>query len=195
MTISANDIQTLRHATGVGMMEAKEALLEAAGDQRLAMDNLRKAGKKIAAAKSSRTVKEGTVGSYVHANGKIAAIVALACETDFVARTDDFQHLAHNLALHVAAANPLYLQPADVPAEIVAQETEIYRAQLKAEGKPERMWETIIPGKLQKFYAETCLLEQPFVKDDQLTVRQLLEAAVAKLGENIQILSFARLNV
>lgn len=193
--ISTQDIQALRQETGVGMMEAKKALAAAAGDRKLAIEALRKAGKKIAAAKSARQVKEGTVGWYIHANNKVAALVALACETDFVARTEDFKNLAHDLAIHIAAANPIYLQASDVPANIVAKEEEVYRAQLQSEGKPEKMWDKILPGKLQKYFAESCLLEQPFVKDDAITVKQLLETAVTKLGENIQITSFSRLIV
>lgn len=193
--ITPQDIKALREETGVGMMEAKKALAAADGDRKLAIEALRKAGTKIAAAKSARQVKEGTIGYYVHANHKVAALVALACETDFVARTDDFKNLAHDLAIHVAAANPLYLQPSDVPANIVAKEEEVYRAQLQAAGKPEKMWDKILPGKLQKYFAEICLLEQPFVKDDKIIVKQLLESSIAKLGENIQVTSFSRLLV
>ncbi len=191
--ITTADIQTLRQQTGVGVLEAKKALHEADGDQVKALENLRKAGKKLAAGKSSRTVKEGVVGAYVHANQKVAAIVAVACETDFVARTDDFKSLAHNLALHVAAASPLYLRAEDVPPATVKKEREIYRQQLKTEGKPAKMLDSIIAGKLKKFYAETCLLEQPFVKDEAMSVREVVQAAIAKLGENIQVVSFSRL--
>lgn len=193
--ISPTDIQTLRQRTGVGMMEAKKALTAADGDPVKALENLRKAGMKIAASKSSRTVTEGAIGTYVHANHKVAALVALACETDFVARTEDFRHLAHDLALHVAAANPLYLQAADIPAAIVEKEQEIYREQLRTEGKPEKMWPGIINGKLKKYFGEVCLLDQPYVKDDTQSVQAVLQAAVVKLGENIQISSFARLAV
>lgn len=193
--ITTADIQALRQQTGVGMMEAKKALTEANGDAALAMENLRKAGKKLAASKSERAVKEGQVGMYVHANGKVAAMVAVACETDFVARTDDFKNLAHDIALHIAAANPLYLQATDVPAEVLEKEREIYREQLKTEGKPEKMWDNIIEGKLKKYYAETCLLDQLYVKDDSLTIRDLVQQTVAKIGENVQIASFARLAI
>jgi elongation factor Ts len=194
-TITTADIQALRQQTGVGMMEAKKALVAANGDAQLAIDNLRKAGMKMAAAKSERTVKEGVVGTYLHANGKVAALVAVACETDFVARTKDFQDLAHDLAVHVAAANPQYLQPSDVPADVVAKEREIYQQQLKTEGKPEKMWDNIIEGKLKKFYADTCLLNQTYVKDDSLTITELVQQGVAKLGENIQVVSFSRLAI
>lgn len=195
MSFTTKDIQWLRQQTGVGMMEAKKALTAVNGDRDQAIENLRKAGKKIAASKSTRQVKEGVIGSYVHSNGKVAALVALACETDFVARTDDFKHLAHDLAVHVAAANPLYLQPSDIPPSVIAKEEEIYREQLVAEGKPAAMHDKIIPGKLAKFYSETCLLQQLYVKDDAVTIAQLLEHAVSKLGENVQITSFARLMI
>lgn len=194
-TITTADIQALRQQTGVGMMEAKKALTTANGDTVLAIENLRKSGKKLAASKSERTVKEGRIGTYIHANGKIAALVAVACETDFVARTDDFAALAHDLALHVAASNPKYTQPSDVPLEVLEKEQEIYREQLKAEGKPEKMWDNIIEGKVKKFYADVCLLNQPYVKDDSMTVQELVQQAVTKLGENIQVASFSRLAI
>lgn len=193
--ITTADIQALRQQTGVGMLEAKKALTEAKGDAALAMENLRKAGKKIAAAKSERAVKEGQVGTYVHANGKVAALVAVACETDFVARTDDFKNLAHDIALHIAAANPSYLQADDIPQTVLDKEREIYREQLKTEGKPEKMWDNIIEGKLKKFYADTCLLDQVYVKDDSLTIRDLVQQTIAKIGENVQIVSFSRLAI
>lgn len=176
-------------------MDAKRALEAADGDVAKAIDHLRRAGRKVAAAKSERAVTEGVVGAYIHANHKVGALVAVACETDFVARTDDFRQLAHDLAMHVAALNPQYLKPEDVPAEVVAKETDIYRAQLKAEGKPAAKWDTIIAGKLKKFYAEVCLLEQPFVKDDSKTIGQLIVEAVARLGENIQVRGFSRRQV
>lgn len=195
MNITTADIQKLREQTGVGMMDAKKALTAAEGDMTAAVEALRKKGQKIAASKSDRAVKEGAVGTYVHSNGKIAALVAVACETDFVARTDAFQELIKDLAMHVAAMNPAYLKPEDVPADVVAKEQEIYREQLLAEGKPEAMLEKILPGKLKKFYSDTCFLEQAFVKDDSLTIAQLVESTIAKLGENIQVTAFSRLAV
>jgi len=195
MAISTEDIQWLRQETGVGMMDAKKALEAVNGDRQAAVEAMRKRGAKVAASKSERAVKEGVIGSYVHANNKVAAIVGVACETDFVSRTEDFQNLAHDLALHVVAAHPKYFSPEQVPAEIVAKEEEIYREQLRAEGKPEAMWEKILPGKMAKFYSETCFLKQPFVKDDSLTIEQVIQAAVAKLGENIVITGFSRLSV
>lgn len=193
--ITAQEIQALRQETGVGIMEAKQALTATGGDRIKAIEKLRKAGQKIAVAKSARPIKEGAIGWYVHANGKVAALVGLACETDFVARTEDFQTLAHDLAIHVAATNPRYLQPSDVPAEVIAKEEEVYRAQPAAAGKTRGMINKIIAGKLNKFYSEVCFLEQPFVKDEAVTIRQLLESAVAKLGENIRVVSFTRLAI
>jgi elongation factor Ts len=177
------------------MMDAKKALTAAEGDMTAAVEALRKKGQKIAASKSDRAVKEGAVGTYIHSNGKIASLVAVACETDFVARTDAFQELIKDLAMHVAAMNPTYLKPEDVPAEVVAKEQEIYREQLMAEGKPEAMLEKILPGKLKKFYSDVCFLEQAFVKDDSLTIAQVVESTIAKLGENIQVTAFSRLAV
>lgn len=195
MAISTQDIQALRQQTGVGMMEAKKALTASDGDMAKAIEHLRKSGLKMAAQKSERAVKEGVVGTYLHANGKVAAMVAVACETDFVARTDNFKELAHDIALHVAAANPKYLDASAIPSDVIEREKDIYREQLKAEGKPEKMWDKIMEGKLQKFYGEVCLLNQPFVKDDQQTIAQLVQAAVTSLGENIQIVSFSRLAI
>jgi elongation factor Ts len=131
----------------------------------------------------------------VHANNKVGAIVGLACETDFVARTDVFQELAHELAIHVAAMNPLYLSPEDVPAEVKQHEEEIYKSQLQTEGKPEAMWDKILPGKMEKFYKDNCFLNQPYVKDDSMTISQLVEQSIAKLGENIRVTGFQRLSV
>ncbi len=177
------------------MLEAKKALTEAKGDAALAIENLRKAGKKLAASKSARTAKEGTIGTYMHSNGNVASLVVVLCETDFVARTDDFKNLAHDIALHIAAANPTYIQPSDVPVEMIAKEKEIYCEQLKGENKPEKMWDTILEGKMKKFYADVCLLQQVYVKDDSLTIADVVQQAISKLGENIVISSFSRLTV
>ncbi len=193
MTISTSDIQSLRQKTGVGLMVAKRALEAAGGDLDRAMTELRKAGVKLAAKKSERVLKEGVIGTYLHSNGKVAAQVALACETDFVARNEDFKALAKELALHVAATNPRYVDRAAVPAEVVAEEQKIYRSQLKQAGQPPARWDKIVAGKLEKFYSEACLLEQPHVRDDTQTIQDLVTAAVAKLGENIQIVAFSRL--
>jgi len=176
-------------------MEAKKVLAAAHGDRAEAIKQLRQSGLKIAAAKSHRAVKEGAVGFYLHANGKVGALVAVACETDFVARTDDFKELAHDLALHIAAMNPAYLSADQIPVAVIEQERAIYRAQLRTEGKPEKMWNKIIEGKLEKFYREVCFLQQPYVKDDSQTIAQRIQTAIAKLGENIQVTSFSRLTI
>lgn len=190
---SAQDIAKLRESTGVGMMTAKKALVEAKGDFDQAVLILRKSGEKIAASKASRTMKEGAIGHYVHATGKVAALVVVTCETDFVVRSQPFQDLLHDLALHITAANPRYLRPEDVPADVLDQERQVYRGQLSGEKKPAALLETIIEGKLQKFYTEHCLLKQVYVKDDQLTIEQLIQHAIQKLGENIQVREFVRL--
>ncbi len=193
MGIDTATIQQLRSMTGAGIMDAKNALQEAQGDMDAAIEILKKKGQKIAAKKQDREANEGVVGVYVHANNKVAAMVALACETDFVAKTEDFQALAHDLAMHVTAAEPRYLKPEDVPIEDVEKEKEVYREQLKSEGKPEKMWDTIIEGKIKKFYSEVCLMEQAFIKDEDVTITELVTTAIAKLGENIQVKSFTRM--
>ncbi len=189
---TAQDVQKLRQATGAGMMAAKKALEEAQGDLAAAVDILRKQGGKIAASKMGRATSQGLVESYIHAGGRIGALVEVACETDFVARTEQFKILAHDLAMQVAAANPLYLSPAEVPAEAVEHEQQIYLEQLASAGKTGPMTAKIIEGKLQKYYAEVCLMQQPFFKDDQKTVAEVLTEAIATIGENIKIKRFAR---
>lgn len=193
MEIDISLIQKLRAATGTGVMDAKRVLLAANGNYDKAVELLRQQGQKLAAKKQDRATREGVVGSYVHANGKVAALVALACESDFVARTPDFQELAHDIAMHVAAAAPVYLAPAEVPADLVSQETAIYREQLKNEKKPEKMWDKIIAGKLDKYFQEICLLKQPFIKEDKKTIEQLIQEKILKLGENIQVKEFKRM--
>ncbi|MBI4089950.1 MAG: elongation factor Ts [Candidatus Kerfeldbacteria bacterium] len=193
--VDVSTIAKLRQRTGVGVAAAKRALETAAGDFDRAIEILRKSGQKVADSKLGRATREGLVGHYVHVNGKIAALVVVTCETDFVARSEAFQTLAHDLALHVAAANPRFLRPEDVPAEVVAKEQEIYREQLTADRKPAAVLEKIVAGKLEKFFEETCLLRQRFVRDENLTVAQLVSTAVQQLGENIQIREFIRLSV
>lgn len=192
--VDAKLVQTLREQTGAGIMECKRALAEARGDIRRAVEILRGRGQKVVQAKQDRETREGRLGVYVHTNGKVGAIVALACETDFVARTEDFQTLARDLAMQVTASVPRYLRPEDIPAEVVAAESEIYARQMEP-GKPASVREKIAAGKLEKFFAEVCLLKQPFIKDEGITVQQLLDRTVAKLGENIQITGFSRLTV
>ena len=187
-----NDIQKLRERTGAGMMAAKKALAEAGHDFAKAVDLLRQRGVKVAAAKGERTTGQGLIEAYVHLGGKLGVLVEVACETDFVARTDKFKELAHDLAMQVAATNPLYLEPKDVPQEVIEREQRIYSEQLAAEGKQPPVADKIIAGKLAKFYQEVCLMKQPFFKDDQQTVAEVVTAAIAALGENIKIKRFAR---
>ncbi|MFH0951634.1 MAG: translation elongation factor Ts [Patescibacteria group bacterium] len=193
MKISPEQVKELRSKTGVGMMEAKKALTEAAGDEVKAIEVLRKAGQKLTQKKAGRQAGEGVVGVYEHANQKVAAMVVLNCETDFVARTDDFKNLAHDIAMHIAAAQPDYIKPEDVPNEILAKEKNIAEESSEIKGKPEKVVEKIVKGKLEKFYSEVCLMRQPFIKDDAMTIAQLVEKAIAKLGENIQIREFTYL--
>ena len=193
--VSTEDIQKLRAATGAGLMNAKRALEEAAGDFEKAVDLLRAKGVKIAAGKGDRTTSQGLVEAYIHGEGGLGVLIEVACETDFVARTDTFKALAHDLALQVAAASPQYISPEHVPAEIVAREKAVYQEQLKEQGKTGPMVEKIIEGKLEKFYQEVCLLQQPFFKDDSTTVGAVVTAAIATLGENIKIKRFARFSL
>ncbi|MDP2586911.1 MAG: translation elongation factor Ts [Candidatus Komeilibacteria bacterium] len=193
--ISAEVIKKLRELTGAGMADVKTALDEAKGDEAKAVEILRKAGQKVAAKKADRATNEGLVESYIHLGGKVGALVSVACETDFVARTDDFKNFVHEIALQIAAASPMYLSPEQVPAEVIAKEKEIYAEQLKKEGKPQAMLEKIMEGKIQKYYSEVCLLKQLYIKDDKLTIEGLVEQNIAKLGENIQIKDFSRLSL
>ncbi|MFH0805056.1 MAG: translation elongation factor Ts [Patescibacteria group bacterium] len=195
MKVDTSLIQQLRELTGAGMMDAKRALEKTGGDLTQAVEVMRRAGQKIAAKKQDRATREGTIGVYAHSSGKLVSCVSVACESDFVAKNAVFTDLAHELAMQVAATEPTYVAPADVPADIISHETSILREQLQREGKPAKIWEKIIRGKLQKFYAETCLLQQPYIKDDSLTVEQLIHAAVLKLGENIQVKSFTKVTL
>ena len=183
-------IKKLRESTGAGVVDVKEALAEAGNDESKALDILRKKGQKIASKRQERATQQGVIESYVDANGRVAALVAVACETDFVARNADFKQFAHEIALQIAATAPQYVSPADIPAEIVEKEKEIYREQLKNEGKPAQIVEKILDGKLQKFYSEVCLLKQPYIKDDSKTIEQLLTELIGKIGENIKIEKF-----
>lgn len=194
-TTSLSDITKLRERTGVGVAAAKQALEAVNGDFDKAIEVIRRSGQKVAASKLGRATREGLLGHYVHANGKIAAVVAVTCETDFVARSQTFRDLVHDLALQVAATNPRYLKAEDVPAEVVAKEKEIYRDQLEAEKKSAAVINKIVAGKLEKFFEETCLFQQRFVKDEGVTIAELVTAAVQKLGENIQVREFIRLSV
>lgn len=190
--ISASAVKELREKTGAGMMDCKKALAEAGGDFQKAEEVLRKKGLSAAAKKASRAATEGAVGSYVHMGGKIGVLVEVNCETDFAARNDAFQTLVKDVAMQIAASAPLYVKREEVPPEVVAKELEIARAQAREQKKPEPIIEKIAQGKLDKYYKEFCLLEQPFVKDDKKSVQDMITEQVAKIGENIQVRRFAR---
>jgi len=192
VNINVNEVQKLRAHTGAGLLAAKKALEEAGGDFAKAVDLLRQRGVKVAAAKGERATGQGLVEAYVHTGGKLGVLVEVACETDFVARTDKFKELAHDLAMQVAAANPLYLEPGEIPAEVIEREKRIYAEQLAAEGKTGPMVEQIIAGKLNKFYQEVCLMQQPFFKDDKKIVADVITEAIAAIGENIKVKRFVR---
>lgn len=192
MGITASMVKELRIKSGVGMMDCKKALIESNGDFEKAIEYLRKKGMSAAAKRSSKAAKDGAVASYIHMGGKIGVMVEINCETDFVAKTDDFRALAKDIAMHIAAANPRYLKPEDIPEDILEKEKDIYRSQALAEGKPEKILDRIIDGKLGKFYEDACLLEQKFVKDTDISVRTLVNNMIAKTGENIVVRRFAR---
>ena len=193
--ITAALVKQLRDATGAGMMECKAALTEANGDLEAATTVLRKRGLAQAAKKSGRSTSEGLIGSYIHMGGKIGVLVELNCESDFVARTDDFQNLLKEVALQIAAANPTYVRREDVPAEILERERGIYRAQMENSGKPPQVIEKIVEGKLGSFYEQVCLVDQASIRDPKQTVGAALQAAIAKLGENISVARFVRFKV
>jgi len=192
LNITSAMVKQLRDKTGAGMMDCKEALTASDGNFVQAIDYLRKKGMAMATKRSSKAAKEGTVASYIHMGGRIGVLVELNCETDFVAKTSDFQNLAKDLAMHVAAANPLYLKPEDIPADALEREKDIYRSQAAQEKKPEKIWEKIIEGKLKKYYEDVCFLEQKFVKNTDITVGALVKELIAKTGENIIVRRFAR---
>jgi elongation factor Ts len=192
MAISADRVKELREKTGAGMMDCKRALSETEGDIEKAIDYLRQKGLSDAAKRTGRTASEGVIGSYIHPGGKIGVVVEVNCESDFVARTEEFQLLVKDLAMHVAASNPLYLRREEVPEEVIAREKNIYEVQAKEGGKPEKIVERIVQGKLEKFFQDVCFLEQPFVKDPDISVNQRVSSAVAKLGENIVVRRFQR---
>ena len=190
--ISAGAVKELRERTGSGMMDCKKALAETNGDVEKAIDYLREKGLAKAAKKASRTASDGRIFHYVHNNFKVGALLELNSETDFVAKTDEFNALGHEIAMHITAANPLYLRPEDVPAEDLEREKEIYRQQLRDEGKPEDRIEKIVEGKVRKFYETTCLMEQAYIRDPDKKIGDLVVEMIAKLGENIVIKRFAR---
>jgi elongation factor Ts len=192
MTISADFVKELRERTGIGMMECKKALEESNGDIEKAITVLRKKGHARAKDKMERRAKEGAVGSYIHLNGKIGVLVEVNCESDFVARNEEFQGLVKNIALHIAAANPQYVSSEDIPQEILEEEKDIIREQFKDSGKPPEIVDKIVQGKLSKFYQEACLLDQPYIKEDKMAVKELVTSFIAKFGENVVIRRFAR---
>lgn len=190
--VSPNLVRELRERTGAGMMDCKKALAESSSDLDKATVYLREKGLAAAAKRAGRTAADGVVASYIHAGGKIGVLIEVNCETDFVARTDDFQGLVKELAMQIAAANPRYVRREEVPAAVIEQERSIYAAQAASSGKPPAVIEKMVTGKVEKFYADVCLLEQPFIKDPDKAVGQLLSDAVSKMGENIVVRRFAR---
>ena len=195
VTITAEQVKRLREKTGAGMMECKSALQETGGNEEQAIDLLRKKGLASAAKRAGRATSNGLVGSYIHMGGKVGVLVEVNCETDFVARTEDFQTLVKEIALHIAAADPRYVRREDVPAEVLEKEKEIYRAQFADSGKPATVVDKIIEGKLGSFYSQIVLLDQPSVRDPNVTIAQLIAQAAAKTGENITVSRFARFKV
>jgi len=193
--VSANMVKELREKTGAGMMDCKKALAETGGDFQKALDYLRQKGLATAAKRAGRIASEGRVGSYIHAGGKIGVMVEVNCETDFVAKTDDFQAFAKDMAMQIAASNPSYVRREEVTPEVLEREKEIYRAQARDAKKPEKVMDKIVEGKLEKFYSEVCLLEQAFVKDPDVAVQDLLNGLIGKLGEKIEIRRFTRYQV
>jgi elongation factor Ts len=192
MEINAALVKKLRDATGAGMMECKAALIEAQGNLEEATTILRKRGLAQATKKAGRSTNEGLIGSYIHMGGKIGVLVEVNCESDFVARTDDFQNLAREIAMHIAAASPQYARREDVPADVLERERAIYRAQIEGQNKPPAVIEKIVEGKLSSFYEQVCLMDQPSIRDPKLTIGQIVQAAIAKMGENIAIARFVR---
>ncbi|MBV9574988.1 MAG: translation elongation factor Ts [Acidobacteriales bacterium] len=193
--ISASQVKDLREKTGAPMMDCKQALTEAKGDMEQAVVVLRKRGLSVAAKKSARVTSEGAVESYIHAGGKIGVLVEVNCESDFVARTQDFKELVHDIAMHIAATNPTFVRKEDVTKQAFEREADIYRSQAAKTGKPPQVVEKIVEGKMGKFYEDVCLLEQPFIKDQTISIAQLIAIKIGKLGENIAVRRFARFKV
>ncbi|MEI7637380.1 MAG: translation elongation factor Ts [Syntrophus sp. (in: bacteria)] len=192
MNITVDMVKELRIKTNAGMMDCKAALAASSGDFEKAVDYLRKKGMSAATKRSSKAAKDGTIAFYIHMGGKIGVLVELNCETDFVAKTEAFQVLAKDLAMHVAASNPVYVRPEEIPTDALEREKEIYKSQLVTEKKPEKIWDKIIDGKLKKFYEEVCLLQQKFIKNTDITVETLVNEMIAKTGENIIVRRFVR---
>jgi elongation factor Ts len=192
MVITADIVKQLREKTGAGMMDCKAALTEAGGDMEKAIEILRKKGLASAAKRAGRATKDGIIGHYIHMGGKVGVLVEVNCETDFVARTEDFQALAKELAMHVAAADPRYVKREDIQGDVIEKEREIYREQMASSGKPANVIEKIIEGKLEDFYKQVCLLDQPSIRDPKVTVKQMIANAAAKTGENVTVSRFVR---
>ena len=195
MTISAQQVKQLRDKTGAGMMECKKALIDVDGDVEAAVKVLRERGLAAASKRSSRDTREGIIGEYVHAGGKLGVIVEVNCETDFVARTPEFQAFVKDIAMQVAASNPIFVSRDEVPTDTLERESEIFRNQALTEGKPEHIADKIVEGRLKKYYAEVCLLEQPFIKDSDMTIEELLKSQIATIKENITVRRFVRFEV
>lgn len=192
MAITAEMVKQLRDRTGAGMMDCRGALADSGGDMDKAIELLRKKGVASAAKRAGRATNQGVIGHYIHMGGKVAVLAEVNCETDFVARTDDFQTLAREIAMHIAAADPKFVRREEVPADVLDKEKEIYRAQMADSGKPANIIDKIVEGKLGSFYAQTCLMEQASVRDPNVTIQQMLQAATAKTGENITVSRFVR---
>ena len=195
MEITAKMVKELRESTGAGMMDCKKALGECDGDMDKAVDYLRKKGIASASKKEGRATSQGIVGSYIHMGGKVGVLVEVACETDFVARTDNFQDFVHNVAMHIAAASPLAVTREEVDSSLIEKEKEIYRAQMEEQGKPAEMIEKIVGGKVDKYYSEIVLMEQKYVKDPDVTIEDYLKSTIGELGENMQIKRFTRFQI
>jgi elongation factor Ts len=193
--ISAGLVKELREKTGAGMMDCKNALSEVNGDIEKAIEFLRKKGLATAQKRAGRALNEGIIQSYIHMTGKLGVMVEVNCETDFVAKNEDFQEFAKNIAMHIAASNPLGITPEDIHEDVIEKEKEIYRAQALEMGKPEKVVDKIVEGKLNKFYEESCLLNQPYVRDTDLSIADLLNTLIAKIGENISIKRFVRYQI
>lgn len=194
-TISAATVKQLREKTGAGIMDCKEALSECNGDISKAVDFLRKKGLATAAKRAGRATTEGIIESYIHMDNKLGVLVEINCETDFVAKNDDFKEFAKNIAMHITATNPVSIRPEDVPKETIDKEKEIYRAQVLEMGKPEQIADKIVDGKMKKYFKENCLMNQAYVRDPDITIEDLLNEMVAKIGENITIKRFARFKI
>ena len=195
MAISSDNVKELRLRTGAGIMDCKKALVETQGDFEKALDYIRKRGMEIAAKKSVRKASEGIIYAYIHPPGKVGTVIELNCESDFVAKTDAFKELSKDLAMHITAMSPCYIKREDIPEDVLKKQREIFREQALNEGKPENIVDKIVDGKIKRFYTEQCLMEQPFIKDPEKTIKELIDEKVAVLGENIVLRRFARFAV